>query len=678
LNAAVPGSDLVPPRAPRRPTELRAHGDTRVDDYFWLRERDDPEVRVYLEAENAYTTAATAVAAKARDELFAELRAHVQETDVSAPVPDGPWEYYGRTVEGLQYGIQCRRPRGSSGPETVLLDGNALAGDSSYFRIGDAETSPSQQRLAYSVDFNGSERYELRVRDLATGADVDSVPNVYYSVAWGDEETVFYTRPNDAMRPHQLWRHVVGASPEHDALVLQEDDERFEVWVQRSRSDSFVLFGVSSFTTSEVWLIPTSDPTSAPRVVAARREGVEYHVEHRGDELLIWTNDDDATNFALYAARLDDLARDHWRTVVPHDPDVRISQAVAFARFTILYERTNGLERLRVLEGDMTIELPDPVYSVWPGANREFDPSVFRYEYSSLVQPRSAYDYDVAAGTSTLVRRQPVPEYDPEQYVATREWATAADGTSVPISLVRRRDTPLDGTAPLLIYGYGAYEYSIDPAFDVDVLPLLDRGWVYAIAHPRGGGELGRPWYDDGHLRNKINSFTDFIACADHLVASGLVDGRRVAARGASAGGLLMGGVLVLAPERWWKIVAEVPFVDLLSTMSDPSIPLTVNEWEEWGNPADAGDYAAMRVYSPYDNIRAGVRYPAMLVTGGLNDPRVQYWEPAKFVAKLRAVSPQTPVLLKMEMGAGHSGPSGRYDAWRDEAFVLAFLLDDA
>jgi oligopeptidase B len=558
-----------------------------------------------------------------------------------------------------------------------VLDGNVLAGDSPYFRVGDAETSPDQQRLAYSVDFNGSERYELRVRDLATGADVDTVPNVYYGVAWGDDTTVFYTRTDDAMRPYQVWRHTVGAPAADDELVWEDDDERFDVWIYRSRSDAFVIFGSESRTTSEVWLVPTAEPRSAPRVVAARRDGVEYHVDHRGDDLLIWTNDEGATNFAAYAARLDDLARERWRVLVPHDPDVRLSQVVAFAGFTILYERTNGLERLRVLEADMTVDLPDPVYSVWPGANREFDTPVFRYEYSSLVQPRSAYDFDVAAGTSTLVRRQPVPGYEPERYVAAREWATAADGTRVPISLVRRRDTPLDASAPLLLYGYGAYEYSIDPVFDVDVLPLLDRGWVYAIAHPRGGGELGRPWYDDGHLRNKINTFTDFIACADQLVDAGLVDGDRVAARGASAGGLLMGGVTVLAPERWWKIVAEVPFVDVLSTMSDASIPLTVNEWEEWGNPADAGDYAAMRAYSPYDNILAGVRYPAMLVTGGLNDPRVQYWEPAKFVAKLRAVSPHTPVLLKMEMGAGHGGPSGRYDAWRDEAFVLAFLLDE-
>lgn len=672
-----------PPRAPRRPHELVAHGDARVDDWYWLRERDSQEVLDYLEAENRFTEAVTASQAHERDELFAELRSHVQETDRSAPVPHGPWEYYSRTIEGEQYQRHCRRPRGAADDrdETIILDANVVAGDSPYLGIGDVAVCPDHSLLAYSVDFDGGERYELRVRDLATGNDVDAIPNVYYGVAWADDNrTLFFTRPDDAMRPHTVWRHVLGTPADDDVEIFRDDDERFDVWVGRTRSGRFVMLGSESRTTSELLLLPTDDPLGTPRIVEPRRDGVEYHADHQGDHLLIVSNEDGATNFALWRAPVDSPGRSSWELIRPHDPEVRLAQVLAFASFAVAYERADGLERLHLLPADGRDELiamPDPVYSVWPGPNPEYDTTRFRYEYSSPVQPRSAYDFDVTTGASTIVRVQPVPGYDQAQYVAAREWATAADGTRVPISLVRRRDTPVDGTAPLLLYGYGAYEVSIDPIFRADVLPLLDRGWVYAIAHPRGGGELGRPWYDDGHLAHKINTFTDFVACRDHLVAQRYADPARVAARGASAGGLLMGGVLTLAPDRWSKIVAEVPFVDVLTTMSDPSIPLTVNEWEEWGNPADADDYRAMREYSPYDNVRAGVRYPALLVTAGLNDPRVQYWEPAKLVAKLRALSPETPVLLKTEMGAGHGGPSGRYDAWRDEAFVLAWLLAD-
>ncbi len=676
---------VAPPRAPRRPVELVAHGDVRVDDFFWLRERDDPAVVEYLTAENAHTTAATAGAAATREALFEELRSHVLETDMSAPTPWGPWAYYARTVEGQQYAIHCRRPRDAAGPasdftdgnETVLLDGNELAGDAEYFNIGDVAVSPDQNLIAYTVDFAGSERYELRVRDVASGADIDSVTDVYYGLAWSaDNRTLFYVRPDEAMRPFQVWRHALGAPASDDVLVWQEDDERFDVWLHSTRSTEYIVFGADSRTTSEAYLVPTGDPASAPRVVVPRRDGVEYHVDHRGDDLLIWSNEDAATNFALFSAPVTDPSRSTWRTLLAHDPDVRIAQALAFAEFIVVYERADGLERLRVLPSGAVIALPDPVYSVWPSANREYNATTFRYEYSSPVQPRSVYDFDVATGTSTLVRRQPVPAYDPGEYIAEREWATARDGVRVPISIVRKRTTAVDGRAPLLLYGYGAYEASMDPIFDADVLPLLDRGWVYAIAHPRGGGELGRGWWDDGHLAAKMNTFTDFISCADHLAARGYADGARIAARGGSAGGLLMGAVTMLAPQRWWRVVAEVPFVDVLSTMSDPTIPLTIIEWEEWGNPADPDDYAAMRAYSPYDNVQQGVRYPDLLVTGGLNDPRVQYWEPAKLVAKLRVLSPDTRVLLKMEMGAGHHGASGRYDAWRDEAFVLAFLIE--
>lgn len=668
---------VAPPRAPRRATTFVAHGDERVDDWYWLRDRDDPAVMAYLEAENAYTEAAAASLAELRDELFAELRSHVQETDVSAPVPDGPWCYTTRTQEGSSYAVYTRAPR-AGGAEEVVLDANVVAGDSPFFALGDFALSPDHTLLAHTVDFDGSERYELRIRDLGTGTDVDRVADVHYGVAWSATgDALMYTRTDDAMRPYQVWRHRVGAPASDDRLVWEDLDERFDVWVAETRSRELAILGAESRTTSEVWFVPTADLDARPLVVEARREGVEYHVDHRGDELLVWSNEDGATNFALWSAPLATPGRAHWTSVRPHDPAVRIAQVLAFRDFVVLHERADGLERLRVLPDDELIAMPEPAYSVWPGANREYDTHTFRYEYSSLVRPRSVFDHDVTTRTSTLVREQPVPAYDATRYVTTREWAVARDGTRVPMSVVRRTDTALDGRAPLLLYGYGAYEMSMDPVFDAETLPLLDRGWVYAVAHPRGGGELGRPWWDDGHLAAKINTFTDFIACAHHLADRRICDPARIAARGASAGGLLMGGVMVLAPERWWKIVAEVPFVDVVTTMSDPSIPLTVNEWEEWGNPADPDAYATMRAYSPYDNLRGGVRYPDLLVTGGLNDPRVQYWEPAKFVAKLRALSPEARVWLKMELGAGHRGSSGRYDAWRDEAFVLAFLLAD-
>ncbi|HEY1739485.1 MAG TPA: S9 family peptidase [Acidimicrobiia bacterium] len=686
--------EVHPPIAPRRPTTLAAHGDERVDDWFWLRERDSPEVLDYLRAENDYTAARMGAFQSHQDALFEELKAHVRETDVGAPAPWGPWAYFARTTEGQQYARHCRIPRhtkpadepgvGEAGAgEQIVLDENTVAEGHDYFRLGDLAISPDHSVAAYTVDFNGGERYELRFRDIESGRDVDeTIPDVYYSLAWSaDSRTVFYTRPDDTMRPFEVWRHTRGTSVSDDTRAYHEADERFDAWVHASRSGEYIFFGSDSRITSEVSLLPAASPEGTPRVVAPRVDGVEYGVDHRGDDLVIWSNVDGKTNFELYRAPVAAPQRDSWTTLVPHDLGVRLAHASAFRDFVLLYERTRGLERLRVLHDDGSIDeiaLPDPVYSVWPGGTREFATNVLRYQYSSLVRPHSAFDYDVGARTNTLVKQQPVPGYDHEQYVAEREWATAPDGTAVPISIVHRRDTPVDGTAPLLVYGYGSYEASIDPTFDVDVLPLLDRGWVYAIAHPRGGGELGREWYENGKLAHKMHTFTDFIACADHLVAESYGDGARVIARGASAGGLLMGAITNLRPDRWRGVVAEVPFVDVLSTMSDPSIPLTVNEWEEWGNPAIADEYGSMRAYSPYDNLAAGVRYPKLLVTGGLNDPRVQYWEPAKYVAKLRAISPDTDVLLKMEMGAGHAGPSGRYDRMRDEAFVLTWMLDIA
>jgi oligopeptidase B len=680
----------TPPAAARRPHLLTEHGDERVDDWYWLRERDNPDVRAYLEAENAYADEVLAPVRGLRERIFDEIRGRVQETDETAPVPYGPWEYTTRTVEGLQYGIHSRRPRGGDAASAaLLLDENVLAEGSDYFALGGFEVSPDSNVLAYSIDRNGSERYALRFRDLRNGTDLpDEVENVYYGLAWADDaRTCFYVRPDDAMRPFEVWRHMLGTRPSDDVLVLREDDERFNIAVERTLSGRFVLIDASSKLTSEVWFVPTDDPTAAPRSIGGRDHGHEYSVEHhwseeRGDRFLILTNQGGkARNFELVAAPAVDPARQYWTPIVPHRDDVKLDAVTAFSEHLVLSERANGLERLRVMrvEGGETheIAMPDPVYSVGVGPNEEFDTRTLRFGYTSLVAPFTDYDYDLETRNTAIVKQQPVlGGYDAAQYTSERLWATAADGAQIPISVVRRKDTPVDGSAPALLYGYGSYEISIDPVFRSSRLSLLDRGFVYAIAHIRGGGEMGRSWYEAGKLEHKANTFTDFIACGDHLIANGYAAPHRFAARGGSAGGLLMGAVVNLRPELFAAVVAEVPFVDVVTTMLDPTLPLTITEWEEWGDPREPEAYTRMKSYSPYDNVR-DVAYPALLVTTGLNDPRVAYWEPAKWVAKLRVHNTSSqPVILRTELGAGHGGPSGRYDAWRDEAIVLAFVCN--
>ncbi len=696
-------SELLPPVAAARPTSLRHDGDERVDPWFWLRNRDDPEVLSYLDAENAYTRDALKHLTPLRTRVFDEIVAHVQETDASAPVRRGPFEYFSRTIEGRQYSVQCRRPVGEHGlpdplarpgstpGETVILDENDLAQGHDYFAVGDLSVSPGQTVAAYSVDVSGAERYELHFRTIESGTDLaDVVSDIYYGVAWAnDDATILFTRPDDAMRPWQVWRHTLGTPAADDVLVYQEDDDRFYVGVSRTRSGRYLVITSASKATSEVRLVDADAPGGPPVIVEPRTQGHEYHVEHHvgagGDRLFVLTNGDGAENFALMSAPVASPARASWTPVLAHREDVRLDDVDAFADFLVVSERAAAVEQLRVLQlgptGDVAddhlVAMPDEVYSAWLGGNPEYDTSTLRYQYTSLVMPSSAYDYDPRARASTLVKRQPVAGYSPEQYESRRTWATAPDGTLVPISIVYRRDARGVGPSPLLLYGYGSYEVSIDPTFSAARVSLLDRGVVFAIAHVRGGGELGRRWYDDGKLLHKTNTFSDFIACANHLIADGWTSADRLAARGGSAGGLLMGTVANLRPDLFRVIVAEVPFVDCLTTILDETLPLTITEWEEWGDPVhDADVYTLMKSYSPYDNVEAKA-YPALLVTGGLNDPRVQYWEPAKWVAKLRATKTDDHLLLlKMEMGAGHSGPSGRYDAWRDEAFVLAFLLD--
>lgn len=675
---------VTPPNPPRRPTVLSLHGDDRTDEWYWMRDRDDPEVRAHLEAENAYTEAVLAPTASLREQIFAEITSHIQETDSSAPVPHGPWEYYSRTVEGLQYAIHCRRPRGG-GDESVLLDENDEAAGHPYFSLGGFAITPDHGVLAYAIDTTGGERYTLRFRDLASGLDLeDVVEDVTYGLAWADDNrTCFYVRPDAAMRAYQVWRHATATAPAGDVLVFDETDERFYVSVDRTRSGRFVLIETASKTSSETWCVPTRDPTRAPRVVALRSADHEYSVEHHvadatGDRFLIVTNAAGARNFKLVAAPVDAPDPANWVDLVAHRDGVRLEEVDAFTGHIVLSERSEGLDRVRIMsvaDGSIAdVEFPDPVFTSWVGANLDYDTATLRVGYTSLVAPATDFDVGMATLAKTVVKTQPVPGYDATLYTSARLWAPAPDGVRVPISLVHRRDTPIDGSAPALLYGYGAYEHSIDPAFRASRLALLDRGFVFAIAHVRGGGELGRGWYEGGRLAHKENTFSDFIAAAEHLRVTGYAAEGRLVARGGSAGGLLMGAVANLRPDLFAAIVAEVPFVDVVTTMLDPTLPLTITEWEEWGDPREADVYARMKRYSPYDNVQAQP-YPAMLVTTGLNDPRVQFWEPAKWVAKLRELSTSgAPVLLRTELGAGHGGPSGRYDAWREEALVLAFV----
>ena len=670
-----------PPIAPRRESLLEKHGDRRIDPYYWMRAKDNPEVVAHLEAENAYTDAVTAPTAALRERLYHEIVGRVQETDSSAPTYfKGYWSYT-RTVEGLDYEIHCRRPESMDTPEQVMLDGNQLAGGHEYFELGFAESSPDQNLLAYAADYTGAELFQLRFRDVTTGTELEDVlDDVYYGAAWAaDNRTFFYTKTDAALRPHQVWRHRLGTPTDQDVLVLQEDDERFELSVEPTKSESYIVFSSTSQVTAECRFVAADEPEAEPVLIELRRQDIEYSVAHQADRCLILTNDG-ARNFRLMAAPVFNPQRTSWVEVVPERDGVRINFTDVHKNHVVLGQRSEGLQRLEVLDsatGEIhVVDQPDEAYTAFPGSNPVYDSEVMRFFYTSLTAPFSAVDYDMRTRERTLVKEQPVRGgYDRTDYVTERMWATAQDGTQVPMSLVRRRDVERSGNNPTLLYGYGAYEISSDPMFDPARLSMLDRGYVFAIAHVRGGGEMGRGWYEDGKFLNKANTFTDFIACATHLIDKGYTSSSKLAIRGRSAGGLLIGAVLNARPDLFSCAVAQVPFVDVVTTMLDETVPLTVSEYEEWGNPNDIEFYQYMKSYSPYDNVR-DAEYPAMLVTAGLNDPRVSYWEPAKWVAKLRESKHDgSPVLLQTQMGAGHSGPSGRYESWREEAFVTAFVL---
>src|ERR1700760_4622961 len=623
----------TPPTAKQVPTERTHHGDTVVDPYAWLTDPKDPEVIAYLEAENAYTEAQTAGLGDLRSAVFDEIRARTQETDLSVPVRKGNWWRYTRTVEGQQYSIQCRRlvrdgevtpPMPEDGKpldgEEVLLDGNELAEGKAFFSLGALSVSPDGKLLAYSTDFAGDERYTLRIKDLETGDILaDEVPNTAHGCAWSlDASALFYVTVDDAWRPNRVWRHLLGTPTADDVVVFEESDEKFWLGVGTSRDEKWLVIGTSSKLTSEVWLLDAATPTGEFSVVAPRRQGVEYDVELAGDRLLILSNDG-AENFELASAPLPGAGDTAvWTPVIAHRADTRLLGVDSFESYLVLYYRRGGLTGLSVLPPsglgvERPITFPEPLYTVGLGANPEYSQTRFRVGYNSMVTPSTVYDYDPATGELTVLKQQPVlpspsgTPFSSADYEQYREWAVAEDGTRVPISLVCRKGTPRDGSAPCLIYGYGSYELSIDPGFSITRLSLLDRGFVFAIAHIRGGGGMGGGWDEHGKMLEKKNSFSDFVAYARHLVSPGWPSPDKLVARGGSAGGLLMGAVANLAPGDFAGIVAQVPFVDALNSILDPSLPLTVTEWEEWGDPLhDAAVYEYMKSYTPYENVSSG------------------------------------------------------------------------
>ncbi len=697
-----------PPVAPQHPVVRRHHGDEVEDPYEWLRDKDDPRTLAHLEAENAYAEARTAHLADLRGRLFEEIRSRTLETDLSVPVRHGGWWYYSRTVEGSQYAIRCRTAVSSPDDwdpptlvpgepvpgEEVLLDSNLEAEGHDFFSLGGFSLSDDGSLLAWSTDVVGDERYTIRVKDLRTGELLaDEITGTSGGVTWSaDGSHLFYTTVDDAWRPHRVWRHRLGSDAD-DVLVHEETDERFFTGVGRTQSERYLVIGASSKITSEVLVLEADDPTGDFRVVVPRRDGVEYSLEHAvvaGRDLFLVLHNDGAEDFELGALPVDAAPverplREALETVVPHRPGTRLEGIDVFARSLLLSYRREALTRVAIATVDdgglgepREIDFGEELFTAGVGANAEWDQPVIRLGMGSLVTPSTVLDLVVETGELVVRKQQTVlGGYDPADYVQHRTWATADDGTLVPISLVARADTPRDGSAPALLYGYGSYEISIDPGMSVPRLSLLDRGFVFAIAHVRGGGELGRAWYDQGKLTHKKNTFSDFVAAARHLVAEGWTSPERLVAEGGSAGGLLVGAALNLAPDAFGAVVAEVPFVDALTTILDPSLPLTVIEWDEWGDPLhDADVYAYMKSYTPYENV-AEVAYPPVLAVTSLNDTRVLYVEPAKWVARLRERSTgDVPALLKTEMNAGHGGVSGRYAAWHERAWELAWIID--
>ena len=678
--SSTPGTTPPPPAAEKRPHTYALHGQTISDDFAWLRDKHDPRVIAYLEAENAYTDALTADQQPLRQKLYDEMLARIQQTDLTVPYRKTGYLYYSRTEEGKQYPIQCRKKGDDKAPEQVMLDLNELAKGHSFMAIGDMSVSPDGRLLAYTTDDNGYRQYRLHVKNLDTGDTLAVTDERVTSLAWdAGGRTLFYTQEDSvSKRSYRLYAREL--SQPHPVLTDEERDERFDVSVSLSRSGEWLFYTISSHTTSEVRVLRADRPTGMFMAIAPRVQDREYYVDHRRNEFWIRTNDK-GRNFRLVTAPVDSPDVTHWTEVVPHRDDVMLANVECFAHHVVLSEREHALPQITVLEPEKQrsrrVPFAEVAYTVGPSVNEEYDPKAFRYSYQSFLTPLSIYDLDLATLQPKLLKRTAVlGGWDASHYAMERVSATASDGTKVPVTLLYRKGFRRDGTAPCLLYAYGSYGISSNVTFSSNRFSLVDRGVVYALAHIRGGGDLGKKWHDAGRMQNKMNTFTDFIACAEYLKRDKVCAPDRLVIQGGSAGGLLMGAVTNLRPDLFTGVLAQVPFVDVINTMLDESLPLTVGEFEEWGNPKVEADYAVMKRYSPYDNVHAAA-YPAMLVKTSLNDSQVGFWEPAKYVAKLRTLDTgPKPILFKCNMGAGHGGASGRYDALHEAAFDFAWVLN--
>ncbi len=670
-----------PPLAPTKTSVKEVHGIPLLDDYAWLQDKENPEVIAYLNAENDYAEAVMQEQKELENLLFEEMKSRVKPDDQSAPLRIDDYFYYSRTEASKDYRIYCRRYLSMEAKEEVLLDCNQLAKGNDYFNLGVFEISPDHQTLAYGIDTDGSEKYRLFFKDLQEHTlKVDFENQIADSAAWAmDNKTLFYVVQDDSMRPYKVMRHRLGTRPEDDAEVLTETDERFFVSVDRSKNDAFILIEIGSKITSEVRYLDARQPATSPQVFHKREDHHEYDIYPHNGCFYIRTNWQ-AENFRLMKVPLEPTPKENWEEVIPHETDVKVESLEEFENYLAVYERRNGLRQIRILsladEDSHFISYDDPAYYIFGSSNPEFYSETLRFNYTSLVRPRTVYDYHIPSREKTIVKESDIPGgYDATLYTSERVEATAEDGTKIPISLVYKKGMKQEGKNPLYLYGYGSYGINTEPYFSTNRMSLLNRGFIFAMAHIRGGADLGEPWYKSGKLLKKKNTFTDFVACAEHVIAEKYTDSDHLCAMGGSAGGLLMGAVVNLRPELFKAIVAKVPFVDVLNTMLDPDLPLTVTEYEEWGNPQEKEFFEYIRSYSPYDNVKAQ-DYPNMLITAGLNDPRVSYWEPAKWTARLRTIkTDQNLLLLKTNMDAGHGGASGRYEYLKEIAFEYAFLV---
>ena len=671
----------APPVAKKAPKTTEINGRTMVDNYYWLRDKKNPEVKAYLEAENAYTDAVMKPTEGLQKKLYEEMLSRIKETDIEVPYQEGDYFYYSRTEAGKQYQIHCRKKGGMDAPEEVVLDVNEMAKGQKFMSLGAYNVSDDGNLLAYTTDNTGFRQYSLAVKDLRTGKLLPDHAERVGSVVWAnDNKTIFYTVEDDTTkRQYQVYRHTAGTSGS-DKLAYEEKDEKFDVYAAKTRSKAYIVLFSASHTTSEARYLPAGEPAAEWKVMQPRKQGVEYYPDHNGNFFYIRVNDT-GRNFRLVKAPVTDPRSQNWQEVVPHRANVMLDDTDFFKNYYVLSERENGLPQIRVTDlgsgRSRRIEFPEPAYASYGYTNREYDTSKFRYGYQSFITPRSVFEYDMASGKSTLLKQKEVPGgYDRTRYQVQQIYATASDGVKIPISVVYLKGAKLDGKGPLYLTGYGSYGYSIDIGFNSDLFSMIDRGVVAAVAHIRGGGEMGKAWHDDGRMMHKKNTFTDFVASAEYLVAQGYGSKDRLAIEGRSAGGLLMGAVLNMRPDLFHAALVGVPFVDVMNTMLDETLPLTVGEFEEWGNPKEKPAFDYMMTYSPYDNIEAK-KYPNMLVRTSFNDSQVMYWEPAKYVAKMRAIrTDHNIMILKTNMDpAGHGGASGRYDRLHEKAFDYAYFL---